>query len=177
MWAVAMLVYWGLRDLSADASLVGSQVIAWSALAGLALLLALGRGARGLGERLDFARWLSVAAPLTFMVASLFLAWLSQGTGFGALGSLASGLRCFALGMLVAVPMVAVLAWSVRRSFPTGARSRGAVLGAACGVGAAVVLTLHCASPFGGHVALAHGLPILLATVLGALAGEAWGRA
>jgi hypothetical protein len=83
---------------------------------------------------------------------------------------------CFQIGLTVAIPMLILAAVAMRRSFPSGAGWRGAALGAACGLGAIVVLVLLCGSPFGGHVAIAHGMPLVLATLIGAWGGRALGR-
>jgi hypothetical protein len=72
---------------------------------------------------------------------------------------------------------MALAMMALRRSFVAGAAWRGALVGAACGFVAAFVLTLHCASPFGGHVVLAHGVPIGVAAAVGAFFGIRVGRA
>jgi hypothetical protein len=64
----------------------------------------------------------------------------------------------------------------MRRAFPAGAVWRGAALGAACGLAGVVVLVLLCGSPFGGHIALAHGMPLVIATVIGAFGGSRMGK-
>jgi len=162
-WAGAMTLMWGFRN-TVD-GLVAGQALALMALVVLILTLTLGKGRRGLGARVSLARLLAVCAPLLFM--GLTLAWFPTG-----IGPFARLVGCFGLGLLTMVPMVALAIWSVRGSFAVGARWRGAALGAACGLGAAIVLTLHCDITFGSHVAIAHGLPIVLATLVGALLGE-----
>jgi hypothetical protein len=39
-----------------------------------------------------------------------------------------------------------------------------------------VVLVLVCGSPYGGHIALAHGMPLIVATLIGAWGGSRIGR-
>jgi hypothetical protein len=83
---------------------------------------------------------------------------------------------CFQIGLTVAAPMALLAVWTMRRSFPSGAGWRGAALGAAAGLAGVVVLVLLCGSPYGGHIALAHGLPLVIATLIGAIGGMRLGR-
>ena len=71
------------------------------------------------------------------------------------------------------VPVLLVALWALQRAFPSAAGWRAAALGAAVGLVGSLVLTMHCGSPFGGHVALAHGLPIIIAAVGAAFASKA----
>jgi hypothetical protein len=177
-WAGAVLALFGFREELADnAGLVAGQAALWSAFVALALALAIGKGRRGLGSPVDRARVVALGAPLAFLVAALF--WLPrvQGASFGATGPLFGLVACFTTGVVVAIPMIALSLWSVRRSFPSAAGWRGALLGAASGLGAVLVLTLHCGSPFGGHVALAHGMPLVLSSLAGAWLGTRFARA
>src|SRR6185503_11435375 len=95
----------------------------------------------------------------------------AEAAPFGATGSMEGLAGCFAVGIGVALPLVLLGLWSVRRSFPSAAGWRGALVGTSSGLGAALVLTLHCGSPFGGHVALAHGMPLDLASLAGVWLG------
>lgn len=177
IWACAVLAFFGVREeLAENASLVAGQAILWLALFCVALALAVRKGRRGLGSGVGWARALAFGAPLTFVLVALF--WLpASAAAFGATGDTTSLAACFAVGMGVAVPLVALASFGVRRSFPSAAGWRGALLGAASGLAAALVLTLHCASPLGGHIALAHGLPLVLASLTGAWLGSKLGRA
>src|SRR5207248_2506958 len=100
----------------------------------------------------------------------------SQGS-FGEIGPVKPTLSCFLLGMLALLPTLVVVFWALRRAFVTAAHWRGAAIGPACGLGGSLMLNLHCGNPYGGHLALAHGLPVLLGAVLGALAGTRISRA
>jgi hypothetical protein len=171
-WAAAVLAFFGLREGLADhAGFVAAQSVVWGALFVAAVALALSKGRRGLGAAVGWARALAAGAPIAFMMAALF--WLpASAASFGDLGDVASLVACFSVGIGVAVPLVALFVWSVRRSFPSAADWRGALLGAASGLGAALVLTLHCSSVLGGHVALAHGMPLVLAALAGGWLGN-----
>jgi hypothetical protein len=156
--------------------LLALQVSSLGALLLFAAYAAISKGQRGLGRPLPVTALAAVgAAPLFVLLALL---GMPDGTSsLGEIGPLALVGTCSALGALVAVPIVGVSMWALRRSFPSGASFRGGALGAASGLAAAFVLTLHCGSPLGGHVALAHGGPLLLATLAGAILGRKVGRA
>jgi hypothetical protein len=176
-WASAALALFGLREgLEENAGFVAGQTSVWLALFVLSVALAVAKGPRGLGGSVGWARALAIGVPVAFFVAGLF--WLPASTApFAATGDLSNLVGCFTVGIGVAAPLIALFAWSVRRSFPSAAGWRGALLGAASGLGAALVLTLHCASALGGHVALAHGLPLLLAALTGSWLGSRVARA
>jgi len=176
-WIGAVLAVFGLRDeLAENAGLVAGQAVLWLVLLVSALVLAVGGGGRGLGSPVARARSLTLGAPVAFLIAALF--WLpASAAPFAAAGELSSMAACFVVGVAVSVPVIAIALWSVRRSFPSAAGWRGALLGAASGLGAALVLTLHCGSPYGGHVALAHGLPIVLSSLAGGWLGTRIARA
>jgi hypothetical protein len=171
-WVGVALAIVGFRhELGEHAGLVAGQTFLWSALFVAVLVLALGKGPRGLGAPVDRARGLTIAVPVAFIVAGL--CWLpASAATFGEIGPFSNVVGCFIVGIAVVVPLVALLVWSVRRSFPSAAGWRGALLGAASGLGAALVLTLHCASPLGGHVVLAHGMPLILAALAGGWLGS-----
>jgi hypothetical protein len=177
-WGVALLVHAGLRaGFAANAGFVMAQVALWSLVLAVAVSLAMAPGRHGLGADLRWTGSMAVLAPLGFML--LALVWLVPGSSgsFGEVGALGPLSGCFTYALLVAVPTTLLAAWSLRRAFPAAAAWRGAAVGAACGLSSALVLTLHCASPLGGHIALGHGLPIAVSVVLAALLVGRWGRA
>jgi hypothetical protein len=153
------------------------QTFLWTALVVASLFIALGRGRRGLGGPVVLSMVEAIGIPLLFVV--LGLVWLAPGspTAFGDFGTPTLHGSCLAIGIAVALPMLVVASWSLRRSFPSGAGWRGAAVGASIGLAAASVLTLHCGSTSGGHIALAHGGPILLATLAGAALASKWVKA
>jgi hypothetical protein len=176
-WCAGALSVIGLRrELSLNARFVAAQTLLWLGLLVFAMAAA-GNGKRGLGARAAWVRGLSLGAPLAFMAVALV--WTPPGSGarLGETGPIEQLIGCFVTGVLLASPIVALALWSVRRAFPSGAAWRGALLGTAAGLAAAIVLTLHCDNPFGGHVALAHGLPIAIATLVAAWLGTRVARA
>jgi hypothetical protein len=178
LWPAAVLVAWGFRPrVDANFGFLAAQTLLFTALLVVAMVTSVSSGRRGLGQPVRLIALATVGMPLVFVLLALL--WLAPdaSSGFGDVGPLGQVPACVLLGSLVAAPMLAVSAWSLRRSFPSGAAWRGGALGTACGLAAAVVLTLHCGSSFGGHIALAHGGPLLLATLAGAVVGSKLGQA
>jgi hypothetical protein len=173
-WSGMVLFHWGVRpEISERSSFVAGQVIMFAALLVSAGLIAISPGRRGLGGPVWRSRIAAVGAPVAFMLIGL--AWLPSDSpgSFGDLGPGAAVGPCLLIGLLVVVPILLVALWALRRTFPSAAGWRAAALGAAVGLVGSLVLTMHCGSPFGGHVALAHGLPIIIAVVGAAFASKA----
>jgi hypothetical protein len=175
LWPAVMLFYYGGGWRGHGVDFVAAQFAIWTAFLLFAAWVALSAGARGVGRPVPWLRVAAVGAPIAFILLALF--WLPpNGKAIGALGPPAMLEGCFQIGLTVAVPMLVLSVWAIRRSFPSGAAWRGAALGAACGLGGVVVLVHLCGSPFGGHIAVAHGMPLVIATLVGALGGSRLGR-
>lgn len=171
-WPATVLLVWGLRpELAEHSSFVASQVVVFGALLFFSGFMAISSGRRGLGRPISRARLAALGAPVAFVLVGL--AWVPAGSpgSFGDIGPGAALMPCALLGLLVVLPIVFVALWSMQRAFPSASAWRGAALGAAVGLLGSLALTLHCSSPFGGHVALAHGLPIVIAGLVGGLVG------
>jgi hypothetical protein len=172
-WPLVVLLVFGLRrGLAERSTFVVAQVIVFASLLVSAAFAAVSGGTRGLGVPVSRARVIAIVAPLGFALIGLL--WLPPGASgtFGELGPPSAIMACLSLGLLVALPVLIVAVWALQRAFPSAAGWRGAALGAAVGLVGTVFLTFHCGSSFGGHIALAHGLPI----VIGALAGAGFAR-
>lgn len=175
LWPAVVLFYYdgGWRGHGVD--FVAAQFTIWAACLLFAGWLALSAGRRGIGRPVPWLRVAATGAPLAFILLALF--WPPpNGKSFGALGPPAMLEGCFQIGLTVAIPMLLVSVWAMRRSFPSGSAWRGAALGAACGLGGVVVLVLLCGSPYTGHIAVAHGMPLVIATLIGAWGGRKIGR-
>jgi hypothetical protein len=59
-------------------------------------------------------------------------------------------------------------ALALRGTFAAGAVWRSALVGVACGLGAAVAAQLRCPITGGAHIALAHGGVVVISALLGA---------
>jgi len=177
VWPIVIVAVWGLRHDAGDIfGFLAGQSALWMALLVVSAAASVARGRRGLGAPIAAIELAVIGAPAVFL--PLALVWLPEGAGdFAGIGTLKQLGACVGLGLLVLLPMLAVSTWALRRAFPSGAIWRGGALGAACGLAGAIVLTLHCGITIGGHIALAHGGPIVLAALFGTLAGSKLGRA
>lgn len=170
-WIGALAWVMGLRpDLGAP--FVAAQIGIWSLAAVVALVVALRRGARGLPASVRFAQAVVAAVPLVFLATAL------RGEGPAAGGTDWATLRgCSTLAILFAVVPLALAAFVLRRSFASAPGWRGAAFGAVCGLGGAIGVHAHCPAAADAHVVVAHGLPIAVGVIAGALLGAWRGRA
>jgi hypothetical protein len=123
------------------------------------------------------AEVVAFVAPASFLLLALWWVPLQTHTELAAVGPVSQLFKCLSLGLAVSVPLLLVALWSLRHAWVSAAGWRGASLGAASGLVAVFALTLHCSSDFGGHIAIGHGAPLVLATLAGALLGLRWARA
>jgi Negative regulator of sigma F len=178
LWPVAIVGAWGLRQReSVDTGSMALQGALWIVLIVLAAFVAFSRGKRGLGRPVRWAEWVVGGGLLSFLFIALLWIPARAVIGFAAVGPASLLQPCIGLGLFAAVPMLMVASWPLRHAMVQGAGWRGATVGAAAGFGAVLVLTLHCPSAFGGHVVLAHGAPLVIATLAGAFIGARIGRA
>jgi hypothetical protein len=176
LWPAGVFAHYGGGWRGKGVAYVAAQFALWVSALLFAAWIALSSGRRGVGRPVPWLRIAAVGAPIFFVVLALF--WLpSNAKPFGDVGPPAMLEGCFQIGLTVAIPMLLLAVAAMRRSFPSGAMWRGAALGAACGLGGVVVLVLLCGSPYGGHIALAHGMPLVIATLVGAWGGSRLGRA
>jgi hypothetical protein len=178
VWPLLLRLIWGLRpDIEERLSFVMGQGAFFGLLLVAVLLVAILPGRRGLGSPIARIRLAAMGAPLFFAVMGLL--WLPAGApgSFGEVGPWASVMSCVSLGLLVALPILLIVVWALGRAFPSASGWRGAALGAAIGLVGSISLTAHCGSQLGGHVALAHGLPIVVCALVGALLGSKVARA
>lgn len=168
-WLGSHLAVYGVRqDLSElSAAYVIAQVLVPLAFAACSLFLALEPGKLGLGTGIVLAASLLIAGPAAFwLIAFGVPPPRPAASGSGSMLSIA---LCLDLTLAwAAVPLLAA-ALSVRRAFPALARIRAALLGAAAGLFSGAVMNLHCPNVDRAHIALGHGVVILVAVVLGAV--------
>jgi hypothetical protein len=88
-----------------------------------------------------------------------------------------SFLGCALFGASVALAPLAAAALALRRSFLSAPGWRGAVIGAACGLGGTIGVHAHCPRQSSAHVLLSHGTPIVLGALAGSVLGRVRGRA
>ena len=76
----------------------------------------------------------------------------------------------------IAVPLIAA-GLTLRRAFASGAAWKSALVGGAAGLFCGATMNLHCPNVDPAHMGLAHGIPVVVASALGALLLVRWLRA
>jgi ABC-type uncharacterized transport system permease subunit len=74
------------------------------------------------------------------------------------------------------VPLL-LAALVLRRAFPSATLWRSSLVGAAVGLLCGAAINLHCANVHAAHMLAGHGVPVVLATLLGGLILARWARA
>lgn len=167
-WLGLHLAVYGVRtDLR---ELPPAYVIAQIALpvvfASASLWVALGAGPRGLGFRVGMISALAVLGPAAFCAVALGAPVPRNPEAASFLDTL----LCFDItAAWVAVPLLCA-AVSLHGAFAAGARWRSALVGAGIGLFAGATMNLHCANVAPVHVLFGHGLAVVGAAALGALA-------
>jgi hypothetical protein len=178
--AVAVALLWiGLtfRGLGARPDLhaveVAVPLVVWTLSAAIALLFVFRRGERGLPSGVRVAQIAAVGLPFLFLT---IVALTARG-GAHVPFTWSSALPCMLWASIACAGPVIVAVLLLRRSFLSAPVWRGAAVGAALGLGAAITIHAHCSASAGSHVLVAHGFPIVTSVLLGALLGALGGRA
>lgn len=176
-WVLTHLAVYGIRtDWSElSRSYIAAQIAVPLVLAVASLGIATSRGSRGLGLG---ARWLwimAVLGPAAFWVAAL---GVPEPYASGADPAFwVSIFVCLDLTLAwLAVPLL-LAGLTLRRAFVSAAAWKSALVGSAAGLFSGAIMNLHCPSVDPAHVGLAHGVPILIASALGAMLMVRWTRA
>ncbi len=168
LWALAQFGALGLRF---DAARLSFAYVALTfalplALGLLGLAIAVQPGRLGLGAQGGLLVGLVVLGPLSVIGTALLVPEPYAG---GLAGDRLSSFVCgdLALGW-AAVPILGA-ALALRGAFAGGAVWRSALVGVACGLGAAVAAQVRCPITGGAHIAIAHGGVVVISALLGAL--------
>lgn len=168
-WLAAHLLVFGVR--SDFASLPGAYVFVQVGLPWLlalaALALALRAGRFGLGARIGAVAGLAGLGPLAFWAMAAGAP--SPHSAAPGDASLLGVLVCLDITLAwIAVPLLAA-ALCLRCAFPAASSARSALVGAACGLLAGGVMNLHCPNVDRIHMSFGHGIPVLVAVLVGAI--------
>lgn len=168
-WLLTHLVVYGVRTDFNGLSLlyVAAQILLPFLVAVASLFTALSYGKLGLGSKIGVISGLALLGPLAFCLIA-FGAPIPYVPGPDA-ESLLGILVCFDITVAwTAVPLLCA-GLALRGAFAAGVRWRSALVGAAVGLFAGATMNLHCPNVASIHVLVGHGLPVLVATLLGAL--------
>lgn len=176
-WVSAIVWRLGLRD-DVSAMEVILPLALWIAVGAAGLWAAARRRGPGLPPPAPVALAVSIAVPALF--AAVAFAW-STPEGLSAEVAeeamrWATIRACLLVTLLLAAGPVALACFLLRRSFLSAPAWRGAAVGAVCGIAGAAGVHTHCPVGMSGHVLVAHGIPILVAALVGAVLGALRGR-
>lgn len=171
--AVSAASWLGLLALLGPRAGLGRQlpVLAGASLAAVLGLTLATRWSRGLPPDVRALRGVVLGLPLAFAAVVVAHA------GVSTWGDSSGVVACVALGALFALAPLGAIVVVLARALATAAALRGAALGAVAGLVGAVGIHAHCPREGLLHTLLGHGLPIVVCSALGALAGRLRGRA
>jgi hypothetical protein len=167
-WLGVHLAVYGIRtDLGGlPFTYVAAQMVLPVLLATGSLVVGLSSGKLGLGLKIGLVSSLAILGPASFCVIALG----APVPRVPEPGTLLDTVLCFDITVAwVAVPLLCA-AITLRGAFAAGARWRSALVGAGIGLFAGATMNLHCPNVAPAHMLLGHGLAVVVAAVLGALA-------
>lgn len=167
-WLAIHLAVYGIRTDLHDLPppYIVAQIVLPVLVAGGSLFVALGSGRLGLGFKVGIISTLAVLGPAAFCVIALG----APVPRVPEPGTFLDTLLCFDITVAwVAIPLLCA-AVTLHGAFAAGARWRSALVGAGIGLFAGATMNLHCPNVAPLHVLFGHGLAVLSAAVLGALA-------
>lgn len=180
---IAGVVLWIASDLVYHRQAVGLDVdgaqstvqllvmlLSLAGMTGVATLFAAWRGSRGFGAgAVSLALVASLVTPLYAAVTLVRPLHLHDAAITGVVIS-PWGVRCAVIAGVVGLTVMASFVTALRRAVPVATRLRGAVLGAAAGAWAGLSVFVFCPSGDQQHLIAGHVLPVLVLTLIGALA-------
>lgn len=145
----------------------------FGALTLAATYLALAQGRNGLGAMA------AVLIAIACLIAPLYTILIApepihaSGTVLEATQISPWGARCLIVASIVIALALTGFLFALRRAVPVSVRLRGAALGAAAGAWAGLALLFFCPAADRLHLLVGHSLPVVAATLLGALLAPA----
>ena len=177
VWLCAHLAAYGVRqDMHRlSAPYVALQMVLPTLLAAASLLVAVAPGKRGLGLGVSLLAALAILGPLSFWLLAAgmpapYAADPRDGFWLGAA-------VCLDITLLWATAPLLLAGMALRRAFPASSRWRSALVGGATGLACGSAINLHCSNPDRCHLVGAHGLPIVVAALVGGFVLSRWARA
>jgi hypothetical protein len=168
-WLAVLLAVLGIRHDLPQLPLfyTSAQLILPPVLAVVALMVALGAGKRGLGVKVGLVSALAILGPASFAVIAL--AAPVPGAVPAGVATLPGILFCFEIAVACTSLPLMFAALTLRGAFPAAARWRSALVGAGTGLFAGATMNLICPNVAPLHLLFGHGLPVIIATLAGAL--------
>lgn len=175
-WLGMHLAVYGIRSDFPGLPLVYSvtQILVPFAFAVVALWVATSAGKLGLGASIGVIVTFAVLGPASFLLIALGAPEPHAEVNGGSFWL--NALVCLDITLAWAAVPLLTAAVALRHSFPVASRWRAALVGGSCGLASGAVMNLHCSSVDRFHIALGHGIPVLVTAVLGALVLSRWVR-
>lgn len=176
-WLCAHLAVYGIRqDFARLPPLyIAAQVLLPMLLGAGCLVVALAPGKLGLGIGVGLVSALALIGPVSFWMLALGLP-MPHPVGPTPLGFWLGSLLCLDITLSwVSAPLL-LMALSLRRAFPAHATPRSALMGAALGLLSGGAINLHCSNVGPWHLVAGHGVPVVLAALIGAGLIVRWTR-
>lgn len=169
--AALLLWFTGVRhDLEGGAMMPPLPLLSFWLIAALGLAAAwsaLRMGLPGVGRDYSGWRWAGLAA-LALPLSALVMGFGDTHAAMEAARP-ENGLRCLIEGVLSGLGVGAALFAWLKVGAPTSPARAGWVIGIAAGAAGATIVALHCASNDMIHIALWHGLAVILSGAAGRL--------
>lgn len=175
-WLLSHLAVFGLRqDLrQLSSTYLLAQVGLPFALASASLYVATRPGRLGLGLSWAVVATLAVLGPVSFWVAGVLtpVPYATTADNQPWLGALVCSDIMLAW---MSAPLFAA-AFALRGAFAAAAVWRSALVGASVGLLSGVTINLHCSNVHPFHLAVGHGVPVVLGCIIGAFVVTRWVR-
>ncbi|MBK8253956.1 MAG: DUF1109 family protein [Polyangiaceae bacterium] len=171
VWLVGFSLVLGLRS-DANKPVIAGQLAVWTVTAAGALWVGMVAKAEGFP--------ISKRGILVALSATALLFWglsLLHSPGVEANLTIPSIVGCAVTGLIVAIPPSIAFSLVLRRGFLMNPTLRGALVGMVCGLLGAVGVHSHCPVVTPSHVAVAHGVVLVLGAIGGAALGRFFGKA
>ncbi len=176
-WLCTHLAVYGIRSdfTRLPAEYVALQLVLPALIGAASLLLAVAPGKLGLGLAVSVVTGFAVWGPLSFWLCAALLhtPYPPADNGRFWLGALV----CLDITLAWAAAPLLLAALTLRRAFPAGAGWRSGLVGSALGLLSGAAINLHCPNVNQGHMLLGHGIPIVVAALVGGLVVARWARA
>lgn len=166
-----LLWLFGMRhDLAADGAMAPLPMLAFWLIVALGLSAswsALRMGLPGVGRDYSGWRWAGLAS-LALPLTALFIGFSDHHDAMEAMRP-ENGLRCLIDGVIAGLGVGTALFCWLKAGAPTSPERAGWVVGIAAGAAGATIVALHCASNDMIHIAVWHGLAVILSAIAGRL--------
>jgi hypothetical protein len=177
-WLCAHLVVYGIRqDFTQLPPLYIAAQVALPMLFGVCcLVVSLAPGKLGLGIGVGLIGTLALMGPLSFWLFALGMP-MPHPMGPNPHGFWLGSLLCLDITLSWASAPLLLVALSLRRAFAAQAMQRSALFGAALGLLSGGAINLHCSNVGPWHLVAGHGVPVVIAALIGAVLVVRWTRA